>query len=269
MPLNKLGGDYMKKINVLSLTIASITAILCACGNTNTATDSENKKDSSQTTVSESTSTKGKTVTITTNSETVKKTETSTTISETVKKTETSTTVSETVNKAETSAEVNETEDNTETNAEPVINHQLNFDLLSNIGLTYDEIISTYGNLKDVSKLPNGDFCYSFTQGCMGYLWHFDEVNKVGNMLLPNAGVKCGGILIFEAKDFFLELNSSVNPSELEKMYDITYISSGYNAHDDCNYSDFKLDDKYIYVITKESEIISPDSQLQISLLMK
>ena len=253
--LNKW-GNYMKKINVLSLTIASITAILCACGNTNTATDSENKKDSSQTTVSESTSTKGKTVTITTNSETVKKTETSTT-------------VSETVNKAETSAEVNETDDNTETNTEPVINHQLNFDLLSNIGLTYDEIISTYGNLKDVSKLPNGDFCYSFTQGCMGYLWHFDEVNKVGNMLLPNAGVKCGGILIFEAKDFFLELNSSVNPSELEKMYDITYISSGYNAHDDCNYSDFKLDDKYIYVITKESEIISPDSQLQISLLMK
>ena len=35
----------MRKICLLSLTLASLTAILCACGNTNTATDSENKDD--------------------------------------------------------------------------------------------------------------------------------------------------------------------------------------------------------------------------------
>jgi len=152
-----------------------------------------------------------------------------------------------------------------------MIEKKLNLDLLSDIGLTYGEIRAKHGDVKDFFKLSSGNFCYVFTQEYIGYLWDFDKVYKVENsdknILLPNTEEECQSLLIFEAKDLFSGLNSSINSAELENIYNVTHISSGYNAHDDCYFSSFKLADKYFYIETKESEIITPSSSIQISLI--
>ncbi len=185
------------------------------------------------------------------------------------------TTTSETELVAETNAvtseitlTVSETQSETEISPESVSEKKLNLDLLSDIGLIYGEIRAKHGDVKDFFKLPSGSFCYVFTQGYIGYLWGFDKVESSSeNILFPNGEEECQNLLIFEAKDLFLGLNSSVNPAELVKMYGVTHISSGYNAHDECYFSSFELANKYFYVETKESEIIAPNSSIQISLI--
>lgn len=240
------GDKKMKKIILLVLSITLITSTFSACGDT-PATDSSSESATS------------KVVAITT----------TTTTSE--KKSETSSLSTETESVAETTPSVSETQSKIETTVEPVNEKKLNLDLLSDIGLTYEEIGKIHGNLKEVFKLPSGNFCYTFMQGQIGYIWGFDKVYKVEgsseNILLPNTDEKCQSILIFESKDFFLGLNSSVSSYELEKLYDVTHISSGYNAHDQCYFSSFERAGMYFYVETEETGIIIPSSSVQISLI--
>ena len=236
----------MKKVILLLLSLTLITLIFSACGDT-PATESSSESATNMV------------VAITT------------TTSE--KDSETSYVATEKESAVETTLSVPErqSETETETSPEPVSEKKLNLDLLSDIGLTYEGIGKIHGNLKEVFKLPNGSFCYTFMQGQVGYIWGFDKVYKVEgsseNILLPNTDEKCQSILIFESKDFFLGLNSSVSSSELEKLYDVTHISSGYNAHDQCYFSSFELAGKYFYVETEETGIVTPSSTVQISLI--
>jgi hypothetical protein len=269
----------MRKICLLSLTLASLTAILCACGNTNTATDSENKKESSQTTVSKSTSTNGKTETSTTNSETVKRTETSSDLNETENTSETNAEIAETESSSELSAEIPVTEDNKETNAEPVINHQLNLDLLSDIGLNYDEIAGKRGKRLDIFS-DAGGFSYLFKNGSGTYGWPISAVYEEGNwpkdangnfikiedLPKPNAEKKCGIIKNIKTENLLLGITNAMTVSEIEKIYGIkcvdTKSADGWNGWK--YVSTFLYGDIEINIYTNEEGKIALDSEVDL-----
>ncbi|NLJ58501.1 MAG: hypothetical protein GX339_06620 [Tissierellia bacterium] len=205
-----------------------------------------------------------------------------TTTSETESKTSSVSTEKESA--VETTLSVPETQSKTETTVEPVNEKKLNLDLLSDIGLTYEEIKAKRGERTDV-YVWKGNMFYSFKDGYGGYAWGLNELdygqellsgesfllprNENGDLIIsdtpsPKLDSKCFLIQYAQVKDLFLGLDQSVNTSELEQLYLVKHKEDGWDAHDSTYFSFFMYEDKYICVQAESEGIVTPDSYLWI-----
>ena len=161
---------------------------------------------------------------------------------------------------------------------------KLNLDLLSDLGLTYDELREKRGEVTKAVVLPGG-VGYIFEKGYGSYAWGTGDISwdfptprdKNGNFILdelppPKEQIQIGGIWHVQAKDLFLGLSQSVGASEIGKMYNLKIeyesvdeedIYEGFYSYSfSCNYEDRTVN---ISVYTKEIGKINLDSRVNVN----
>ncbi|MCL2014084.1 MAG: hypothetical protein FWG69_03760 [Oscillospiraceae bacterium] len=169
---------------------------------------------------------------------------------------------------------------------------RLNEDLLSDIGLTYPELIKKRGRLKNVIG-GEGGVGYKFENGYGGYFWApinldygrkikesegfpkfpIDENNNIiiEKAYLPKPQIKCIFIDNIQIKDLFLEFSSFMEASEIENIYNIKYHGSmdesefGYQDWEYSSY--FTYEDKSITIYTHKKGVIDLNSWIIIKKL--
>jgi len=198
--------------------------------------------------------------------------------------TETSYVSTKTEKVAETTPTVSETESQIETSSESVGEKKLNLDLLSDIGLTYEEIREKRG-VQLWAFVESGGVIYGFEHGYGGYGWGFDDLDYGRELLsgesfplpwsdengylinekapLPKNQIKCGFMWYVQAKDLFIGLDQPATTSEIEEIYSVEHFKPedaeiyGYGTN-------FTYEDKFIWIIAEKEGIVTPDSYLWI-----
>ncbi len=173
-------------------------------------------------------------------------------------------TVSETV--AETTQTQEETTVVTETTTEPMIEKKLNWDLLSDIGLTYEEIKAKRGETTQRVEVEGG-YGYIFEKGYGKYGWSVEEMVVNNNEVIkPKEFAKCTTIDKVSVRDLFLGLPNSITPLEMEEMFGVKYKNTqdaGYTHYGWENYiSSFSYNDIDFIIYTKEKDKIDLDSYI-------
>ena len=244
----------MKKVILLILLLTVVTSTFSACGDT-PATESSSE------------SATNKVVAITT-----------TTFE---KKSETSSLSTETESVSVTTPSVSEKQSKTETTVEPVNEKKLNLDLLSDIGLTYREIMAKRGERISVFT-EGGGFRYQFKNGYGLYGWLISAVYEEGNwpkdengdwigiddLPSPSENNKCESIIEIKPEYLFLGMTKSMAASEIGEIYGIKYVETqsadGWNGWGFVSIFSYK--DIEINIYTNEKEKIDLDSEVNLFL---
>ena len=181
------------------------------------------------------------------------------------------------------------TEDTTEEDStEPTAELAFNEDLLSDIGLTYSELVEKRGEKVDanfITKIDGGGLEYTFEHGQGVYAWGYDDLDyereiEPGeaipfseidtNVHLPKSEAPCRFILT-EAKDLFVNASFPMNVSDIKNIdgienyrsgEDKDHISSPYDY-----YSYFFYNGVYVNIMYNNIETIEADSDVQIHML--
>ena len=182
------------------------------------------------------------------------------------------------------------TEENTteEDTTEPTAELAFNKDLLSDIGLTYSELVNKRGEkarANFITKIDGGGLEYTFEHGQGVYAWGYDDLDYGreimsgeavpfseidANVHLPKSDAPCRFILT-EAKDLFLNASFPMNVSDIKNIdgienyrsgEDKDHISSPYDY-----YSGFFYSGIYVSVLYNDIDTIEADSEVHIYML--
>ena len=164
--------------------------------------------------------------------------------------------------------------------SEPEVKKELNQDLLSDIGLTYSQLVEKHGEVIEVSG-ANGGLCYRFKNGYGKYPWAFGsdidenggslQSDKNGNYVVdiapkPNPQARCNCIDYVQAKDLFPGESFPVKLSELESTYKIKNIN--YETElgmDDYYWASYSYNNLSIILATKKLGELNNDSFIAVS----
>ena len=191
---------------------------------------------------------------------------------------------------AQTTEEITTLDDTTAEETTDVSSAVLAFneDLLSDIGLTYSELVEKHGEKVDV-KGCEGGIGYVLVNGYGAYAWGLDELDygkelqtgegyplprdASGNILyediqLPDAEQPCRYIFQIKAKDAFVDASFPLNVSEIQSMNDISNYSSGEDgiATSFKNYLTFEYDKVIVSVYYNDPDTIDSNSRVDIRL---
>ena len=133
--------------------------------------------------------------------------------------------------------------------SEPEVKKELNQDLLSDIGLTEEQIIKKRGEQVDSAQLEGGEWFPIFKNGYGVYA--FTKTN-------------CFAILEFPIGNLFLELKKDLTIDEFSREYGITHLLTSKNDMYECYTSSFVIKNFQITINTKNEGIISTDSTISI-----
>ena len=114
---------------------------------------------------------------------------------------------------------------------------KLNANLISDIGLTYNQLLEKHGKLIKAGK-NEGRYFYVFENGYGNYVWSSDNINLEGNPLLcdengnflienaplPKKDSEFYEILNIDPENLFIEMPLPEGVSDIEKKYDIEKI---------------------------------------------
>ena len=152
---------------------------------------------------------------------------------------------------------------------------RLNEDLLSDIGLTYPELVEKRGKLVEVRKVGYGEIGYFFENGYGGYVWHDLDISEEGRETMkkdntfsldkppmPKESTKCVAIENVKTKKLILEMKFPASIDKLEKISGVSDVSNTLLDHykDEGTYSyymSFKYDNFIIGWRTLEKHGIS------------
>ena len=189
---------------------------------------------------------------------------------------------------AQTTEEVTTLDDTTaeETTDVPSAALAFNEDLLSDIGLTYSELVEKHGEKVEV-KGCEGGIGYVLENGYGAYAWGLDELDYgrelqpgegyplprdasvnilYEDIQLPDAEQPCRYIFQIEAKDAFVDASFPLNVSEIQSMNDISNYSSGEDgiATPFKNYLTFEYDKVNVSIYYNDTDTIDSDSRVDI-----
>jgi len=167
-----------------------------------------------------------------------------------------------------------------EPSAEPEVTKTLNEGLLSDIGSTFEEIKARRGRLASVFTASGGLY-YTFENGYGSYFWGLEPeevewdgetwpLDENGNIILetaplPKSQFQCRHGF-FSTTDLFLGLSTPMLTSDVEHIYGISYVGSGFDYHEGSYNSTFKLGEKYITIYTDQKGFIAPNALVSITL---
>lgn len=162
-------------------------------------------------------------------------------------------------------------------------NKKLNLDLISDIGLTYTQILKKRGSLVKVVRYGGG-LSYSFNDGYGGYHWGYENLDygqevKPGEAF-PIANDGTGSVIVEKAplpkehikcfyvqttpKYLFLGMENSSTISEIKEVYGIKDISTqSANGYDGWEYvSSFQYESINVVIYTHEKENFDLNAQV-------
>ena len=134
--------------------------------------------------------------------------------------------------------------------SEPEVKKELNQDLLSDIGLTEEQIIKKRGEQVDSAQLEGGEWFPIFKNGYGVYAFTSEKCNLICN---------------FPASKLFLGLSESMTVEELTKIYHVNFLDTVENGLYECYTSTFTTSNLKISINTELKGIITPDSTIYIS----
>ena len=166
------------------------------------------------------------------------------------------------------------------------VEQKLNSDLISDLGLTYVEIIKKYGNpikAKEYSGAPI--FYFENTCGAYGFGgWDgYDlggdspdtseiSTDKDGYWILgnnsyprPKDNIECNIISLIKSKDLFLGMAKTTDIANLEKIYGVKHVLTEEDKTDENKgiyRHSFTFDDKIIYSESNKENALEMDSYL-------
>ena len=162
--------------------------------------------------------------------------------------------------------------------SEPEVKKELNQDLLSDIGLTYSQLVEKHGKLIKIVG-SSGGYGYIFEKGYGNYDWSEEDIPnlsflecdqngniKIDNPPLPKDGIAFVVLRNVKVTDLFPGLSLPTNINELENFQGLTVVSYGNtNETTDGNYwSTFLYNGIEISISTEEKGVLEPDSYIDV-----
>ena len=151
---------------------------------------------------------------------------------------------------AQTTEEVTTLDDTTaeETTDVPSAALAFNEDLLSDIGLTYSELVEKHGEKVDVTS-RGGGLGYYFENGYGAYIWGFEQLDygreiesgeafplprdASGNIIddeniaLPKAGIECYDIISIPVENLFASATYPISLSDIQNLDGVINYQTG------------------------------------------
>jgi len=157
------------------------------------------------------------------------------------------------IDNTQTTATTEKTSDSHSQPAEP----SLNTDILSDLELTYSQLVQKYGEPINAARSRGGSFWFAFEDNSATYFWSGDDSTDWDGMVewsgdfetfpKPKKDAKCINIMI-DSPVLFRGITLPATVLELEEKYKITHIESDLNMHDGTMDSCFSYEDKIIRV---------------------
>jgi len=155
----------------------------------------------------------------------------------------------------------------------------VNRDLLSEIGMTAEQLIEKHGVISNAVYESGGpvylfgtnDWYHSFGgfEGMEGYTDGFQPhtipTDDTGNWVFeevpgPRMDSVCTSIWYTKADKVFLGLTQPLDAERVAQRYGVTHSTSDYSPMQEAYYSSFLIDDLLISVQTDETHTVAPDS---------
>lgn len=174
-------------------------------------------------------------------------------------------------------------EETTETTASLAFNE----DLLSDIGLTYPQLVEKRGEKVDVAGFGGG-VGYYFENGYGAYIWGFEDLDygrelepgegyplprdEIGNIVnddffpLPNSDICCYDIIFIQAKDLFVNMTFPINTSDIKNINGVETLRTAEDgiASSFSYATSFIFNERSIYIYHNDPETIEADSEVKI-----
>jgi len=165
---------------------------------------------------------------------------------------------------------------------------RLNEDLLSDIGLTYPELVKKRGKLVDVFAAGGRGVGFIFENGYGQYFWAWEDLkygekikdnesfpslplDKKGNIIInkmpvPKSHIKFRMMDWVKVQDLFLGVSAPITSVEIEKTYNVRYEKhEDSSEYEGWNYtSGFHYRNILIVVYSKQNGVIDLDSYMNI-----
>jgi hypothetical protein len=150
---------------------------------------------------------------------------------------------------------------------------RLNLDLLSDIGLTFEEIKAKRGGIVHAFT-EGGGITFRFECGLGDYHWVLEDIDYVVDdngywimeLIHPKYDAVCKMITWIRPKNLFLGLTYPINVSDIEEIYDVKCINTTFlNNYDGWDYGSLLLyRDMYVSILTSEEDIVEQNSRVDV-----
>ena len=153
--------------------------------------------------------------------------------------------------------------------SEPEVKKELNQDLLSDIGLTYSQLVEKHGKLIEAGTaeggisyvFQNGYGCYSFLENSNVEQDDRENSSSIENVPKPTATAKCFYIGRIKASELFSGITFPLSLSELESTYKLDMFEHDTEpGMNDYYWSTFSYNGIWVLLGSKGSDTIDPDS---------
>ena len=167
--------------------------------------------------------------------------------------------------------------------SEPEVKKELNQDLLSDIGLTYSQLVEKHGKLIEAGTTGGGVY-YAFQNSPFHYAWSMDSdiewdkatwkfdsqknIYDLETILPPKSEAKCFYIDHIKPQDLFTDINLPTSFDELKNIYKIENINfEAEPGMDDYYWASFSHNNISITFATKKLNVI--DDKTAITIIKK
>lgn len=192
---------------------------------------------------------------------------------------------------AQTTEEVTTLDDTTaeETTDVPSAALAFNEDLLSDIGLTYSELVEKHGEKVDVTS-RGGGLGYYFENGYGAYIWSFEQLDygreiesgeafplprdASGNIIddeniaLPKTDIECTAVLSVEVTNLFENVVYPFNVSDISNISNVENLNTAEDGiASSFNYgTSFLYNGREIHLYHNDKDVITEDASVNISI---
>ena len=183
------------------------------------------------------------------------------------------------------------TEDGTtqEDTTEAAAGLAFNEDLLSDIGLTYPQLVEKRGKKVDAAGFGGG-VGYYFENGYGAYIWGFDNLDygraleqgesypfprdENGNIInadtipLPKSDIRCNDIIYIKAKDLFVDTAFPIKTSDIKGIEGVENLRTAEDgiASSFSYATSFLRNERSIHIYHNDMEMIEADSQITVQI---
>ncbi len=180
------------------------------------------------------------------------------------------------------------TEETTEETTEPAAALAFNEDLLSDVGLTYPQLLEKRGQKMDVAG-SGGGLKYYFENGYGGYLWGFEDLDygreleqgesyplprdengvivNDDTIALPEADVQCKDIFSIKVGNLFVNAAFPLDVSNIENIDGVESfrtVEDGISSYPFTYATSFSYNERSILIFHNEIETIEADSEVEV-----